>query len=158
MREKMVERVGPPPEQDASPVWAWHWYYGRRNPRPDLRCAGHLSKGARGVRIEIEVDPEAVVLSDFIDWHAVLNDWHLAATPDDDDAFDADLGAKGLDHGNCCSAPEITARIRESWDLVFDLKRYVPEYTRPPDERYVQATLWEVRMDQVRDVTPFVSR
>jgi hypothetical protein len=154
----MTERIGPPPEQDASPVWAWHWYAGSRRPKPDLRYRGHLGKGEAGVRIEIEADPEAVVLSDFIDWHAVLNNWHLAASPDDDDAFDAALKTKGLDHGNYRSDPEVAANIMKSWELVFDLERHVPEWTRPPDERMIQAALWEVRMDQIREVSPFVSR
>jgi hypothetical protein len=158
MRERMARQVGPPPAPDVCPVWAWHWYYGRRKPRPDLRYRGHLEKGAGGVRIEIECDPSDVLLSDFADWHAVLSNWHLAASPDDDDAFDAALKTKGLDHGNCGSDPEVAAEITASWERVFDLQRHVPGWTREPDERYVQATLWEVRMDQVRDVTPFVSR
>ena len=158
MRERMIERIGPPPEPDGYPVWAWYWYYSKRRPKPDLRCGGHLGKGERGVRIEIECDPGGVVLSDFEAWHAVLNNRHLAASPSDDDAFSAEMQARGIDWTTRLIVPDVAARVRKSWELVFDSERYVPEWTREPDERYVQATMWEVRSEQIRDVTPFVSR
>ena len=158
MRAQMVTRIGPPPEPDGYPVWAWYWYYGKRKPRPDLRYCGYLGKGDVGLRIEIECDPSDVLLSDFIDWHAVLNNRRLAASPSDDDAFSAEMQARGIDYSSRLVVPDVAARVRKSWELVFDLQRDVPEWKPPPDERYVQATMWEVRMDQVRDATLFVSR
>ena len=158
MREQMARRIGPPPEPEGYPVWAWCRYSGVRKPKPDLRYCGYLGKGEPGVRIEVECDAAGVLLSDFEHWHHVLNGWYLAASPCDDDAFSAEMRARGLDYAARLGVPDVAARVRKSWDLVFDLQRHVPEWTRPPDERYVQACLWEVRLEQVRGVTEFVSR
>ena len=58
--------VGPPPEPDCVPIWAWCQWEGKRK-KPDLRCRGHLPKGQPGVRLELEVlyvsivhDPEGI--------------------------------------------------------------------------------------------------
>lgn len=158
MIDQMAQRIGPPPEPGGYPIWAWHWYYGKRRPKPDLRCGGHLGKGEPGVRIEFEAKTDEVLLSDFEAWHAPLNNCYRAASSEDAEAYRAELAARGLDIGNRDSDPEIVARVRKSWERIFDLDHHVAEWTRPPDERYVQACLWEVRLDRVRDVTPFVSR
>jgi len=157
MRGQMTRRIGPPPEPDGQPVWCWRWYNGQRAAKPDLRFSGHLGKGEKGVRIEFECEPGALLLSDFEDWHAVLNRSYLAASPADDNAFDAELKARGLDYGSSLADPEIAGRIRRSWNRVFALNRHVPDWKPPPGERFVQACLWEVRLDQVRDTTDFVS-
>jgi len=45
---------------------------------PDLRSCGHLPRGIPGIRLELEVEEERVLLSDFSMWHAVLNQTYLA--------------------------------------------------------------------------------
>jgi hypothetical protein len=159
MREQMAARIGPPPEPDGYPVWAWYRYAGEKKPRPDLRCGGHLCRGVRGVRIEIECAPETVLLSDFSEWHAVLSHRYIAASEAEADAFDDErLIANRVWHNSCASRPDFVARIRASWERIFDLERYVEGLTSELEGRMIQACLWQGRMDQVRDVTPFVSR
>ena len=61
----------------------WGWY----SPRPDLRHSGHLERGTKGVRLELEIDPNEVLLSDFDAWHSVLNRGYLGLSEVEDDAW-----------------------------------------------------------------------
>ena len=45
-----------------------------------LAVCGHLPKGERGVRLELQVADDRVLLSDFDLWHYVLNYWYLPET------------------------------------------------------------------------------
>ena len=64
MAEKMRSRIGPPPERDCLPIWAWQQWEGVERKKPDLRAGGHLAKGERGIRIEFEqADDSALLLS-----------------------------------------------------------------------------------------------
>jgi hypothetical protein len=158
MIARMRERLGPPPEPDGFPVWAWYRYGGVKKPRPDLRRRAHLDKGVRGVRIAFECEPKTLLLSDINTWTLVLNGSYVTTSEDDAESYHAEVKARGLDYGDRWSDPKIAAKIVRSWDKIFHLRRYDPDWLRPPDERSIQACLWEVKMSQVRDVTEFVSR
>ena len=54
------------------PRWAWY-KYDETKYRPDLRYSGYLKKGVKGVMIEFEESFENVLLTDFDEWHLVLN-------------------------------------------------------------------------------------
>ena len=58
------------------PIWAWYQWEGSRR-KPDLRASGYLPKGEPGVRLELRVADDRVLLSDFDLWHYVLNYWYL---------------------------------------------------------------------------------
>jgi hypothetical protein len=158
MREQMVKRIGPPPEPGVFPIWAWSQYHGSAKQRPDLRCGGHLPRGERGVRIEVECAPETALLSDFVLWHRVLGHLHVAASWAEDEAFDAELRASGVWHDDCASRPDFVARIRASWERIFDLEWYVEGLASEPEDRMIQACLWQLRVEQVRGVKEFVAR
>ncbi|MEA1894498.1 MAG: DUF3841 domain-containing protein [Euryarchaeota archaeon] len=64
------------------PIWAWH------HPKPDLRRSGHLPRDTMGVRVEILVNSDRVLLSDFEAWHAVLNCWYLSLSEEGSDSWD----------------------------------------------------------------------
>ncbi len=54
--------------------------------------------------------------------------------------------------------PEYHGRIVKSWDRIFDLG-WVEEYvTGPVDSKSIQATIWQVDLNQVSQVTRFVNR
>jgi len=73
MRQQMRSRI--PSYGGRYPWWGW------ARPKPDLRRAGHLPRGTRGVRLELELSDEEVLPSDpstgsghrFDAWHVVLN-------------------------------------------------------------------------------------
>jgi hypothetical protein len=52
--DQMKMRLGPPPEPGCFPIWAWYQWENESRRKPDIRAAGHLSKGQKGVRIEFE--------------------------------------------------------------------------------------------------------
>lgn len=100
------------------PIWAWYKYDEKF--RPDLRRRGHLAKGDGGVLIEFEESFDKVLLSDFMNWHLVLN----------------------------------TDKETKAWQTIFinpnDKKRIA--------KSVVQASLWQVKIEQVKSVKEFTAR
>jgi len=101
MAEQMMRRLKTArPSTDAMPIWAWYQWEGRRR-KPDLRANGHLARGERGVRVELEVADGRVLLSDFDLWHYVLNYWYLPKSEKDGEAFEKKLTRLGLSFYHC---------------------------------------------------------
>jgi hypothetical protein len=162
MIDQMTKRVGPPPSRHTMPLWAWCQWLDARHAKPDLRARGHVSRAERAVRIEFEIAEDRVLLSDFDLWHHVLNHWYIPASQRDDRRFDADL-ARWSDNPAAPHRlqrhPNIRNQIQKSWTRIFDLawrNRYAGAH--PRRDRAIQATLWELRLDMVRDTTPFIGR
>jgi len=147
LSSEMFHRIGPAPANIKYPLWAWYQWNWDKN-IPDLR-SHHLLKGEKGVRIKFEVDDDKVLLSDFDAWHFVLNYWYLPSSKKDGDSFDAELKQKPL----LC----FHDRIKKSWKKIFENGelRYV---SGPRRKRSIQATMWELRRDQVRETKFFVGR
>ena len=145
MASQMHRRIGPAPAGIQYPVWAWYQWEGRRK-RMDLRQSGYAKRGTPMVQITFEADTKDFLLSDFDDWHIILAKNYIADNEQDWDDFYANDG----DHR--------TDEIIASWDKVFDLNRYEPNWDPEPDRRTVQATLWEVRMSQVKKVEHFIAK
>ena len=130
------------------PVWAWHSWDGQRRRRPDLRSAGHLHPGTRGVRIELDVTPTKVLSSCFDMWHAALNGWYLSLSADEEEKIVRDMEAGRISVDN----------MRRSWERMFDLECGDPEWRGKPGGRSIQAATYEFRLDEAREVTHFVAR
>jgi len=163
LADRMEAMVRHRPHPLALPLWAWRQYDGAVHARPDLRSSGHLPRGAKGVRIEFEIDDDAVVLSDFEMWHFVLNGQYIADDKVDSDAFDASLAKKWRSLGcwNQDLPQRHRRRIEASWEKIFDLDRAWDEDwwgCIGRDERHVQATFWAIDIGMVRKVDKFVSR
>lgn len=155
--EQMKTRIGPQPESDAFPIWAWYQWEGRKK-KPDLRSGGYLPKGEWGVSIEFEVCDKRVLLSDFDLWHYVLNYWYLPRSLAEGDRFEAELAERGLSFYASKPLPDINyhRQIVESWQRIFDLDWHEEEITARP--KSIQATLWELRLDDVRAIRTFKAR
>ena len=72
------------------------WGSGIRRSRT-FRQYGQLALGKPGVRIELELPRERVLLPDSETWHCVLNRWHLSRSWRE--SKDWDRKVKGLDQG-----------------------------------------------------------
>ena len=144
MSAQMRNRIGAAPDGVQYPVWAWYQWEGQRK-RRDLRCSGYANRGIPMVQITFEADPRDFLLSDFDAWHFVLNNNYLADNKADWDAF-------------CAIREPQTDQITASWDKIFDLNRYTPNWDLEPEFRSVQATLWEIRMSQVIKVEHFLAK
>ncbi len=160
MAQQMMSRIGPPPEPDCLPIWAWFQWEGRHRRKPDLRAAGHLGKGERGIRVELEYPDSRALLSDFCLWHYVLSYWYLPALEADGDAFEAELAAHGLSFFNQKPLPDAHyhSTVVGSWDRIFDLDWSEPDLSEPMEQKSIQATVWEVKREQVKNHKHFTSR
>jgi small-conductance mechanosensitive channel len=153
---EMEKRLGQRPEQESYPVWAWkHW--NGLYVRPDLRFSGHLEKGTRGVRLEIDIPDEQVVLSEFGKWHYVLNYWYLAETDQDWEAFNKEINKRGLNYFRQKPLPDpyYHQKIVDSWQRIFDIE---PKNEDERRDLSIQATFWELKLEQVRKVDFFIAR
>jgi hypothetical protein len=112
------------------PFWAWH-SYGAPGRRVDLRTYYPVGPW---VRLTLNVPDELVLLSDEVDWHAVLNNWYLSASEAEYDRIEA------LEDAGVLQQSEKEA----SWQRIFDLTQWGdPDWNGLASERYVQAcTPW----------------
>jgi hypothetical protein len=81
----MATRIGAPRDGVKYPVWAWY-VQEIKHKKLDLRreCRENGSSGEKMVCIELVVPESQVVLSDFYDWHMVLNQGLISYTEDAD--------------------------------------------------------------------------
>lgn len=138
MSEQMSARIGKPPHGVSYPVWAWYRQNGVRK-RPDMRSCGRC--GAAGtpiVLITFEIPDNQVLLSDFDMWHCILCNAYLATGEKDDDSFNGSEEAK-----------------RKSWNRVFDIDAESGYWL---GNKMTQATVWEIRKEQVIKAEHFISR
>ena len=144
MADHLAQKV-PPPPGCRFPLWAWYRWNGAARAKPDLRAAGHLPPGRRGVRIAFSMSPSQVLLSDFDAWHAVLNGVPFVPEGGDYDAAMNRFGElEGAERGKF---------LRSTWEGIF-----LPAVTQWPDDASIQAVFWELGRDQVREVTSFRAR
>lgn len=127
MIKHMTNVIGEQENSATHPIWAWYKPDGE-NKKPDLRTESFRNYGDHLSLIELEVPDEKVVLSDFVQWHSVLNkfpalsDEEWEAIGDDDDF-----------------TPEYT---ESTWPMIFDISH----------SRYVQATFWSIEPEYLRKV------
>lgn len=143
--QEMIQRIGQPPMDVRYPVWAWYQWEGKRK-RMDLRRAGHAERGTPMVQIEFEAEVGTFLLSDFDSWHAVLSNRYLANDEDEWDQFYAL-------HPN----PK-QEDMQPSWERIFNLTRYTPGWDYRPEEKSIQATLWQIELSQVKKVEHFIAK
>ena len=143
---QMEKRIGPAPKGVTLPVWAWYKIDGQRI-KPDLRC----ERGSCGqdnedyICLEIEIPDQDVVLSDFDGWCAVLNNWLISYSREEDEMQKAVY--KGL------SDVEKEEYKDQNWQCIFDISPmendwFIRGY-------WIQATFWELKREQIRKTTYF---
>jgi hypothetical protein len=140
MREEMLARLGPPPAPVLYPIWAWYRYDDKRRCNP-------ASAADNPVLLQIEIPDDQVLLSNFDSWHCVLNGFYFARTEREERRFERSYEAAGLTPQNVQTDPDFGRAIRESWRLIFQ-PRLRTIHTSSPF--CIQATFWELRLDQVR--------
>ena len=157
MQGQMRKRLWPPPSSACFPLWAWFQWQGSNKKRPDLRFSGHLPRGDTGVLIEFHADAAEVILSDFELWHYVLNYWHLPNSIADEARFDAILASLAAN-----TPSEVTIRnrsfhsdIQKSWERIFNIQWSKPDIASEFTEKQIQATLWRLNRNKVRNFTIF---
>lgn len=126
--------------------------------KPDLRSSGHLEKGKIGYRIEIQKNKNEVLLSDFELWHYVLNNWYLPESEEDSKAFDKRIQLQYPMTSDDDIKNFEKKVIEDSWGKIFDMSFEDPYIASPFDEKSIQATFWELSIEEVIKVDKFKSR
>lgn len=143
MAGKMAEKIAPPPEGvEAWPVWAWFKKdeTGAVNPNDEEYEDQDLWL------LTFEANSDEVVMSDFVDWHNVLNGWYLPnrhvedGGEAEDEAFCNELETAGIEWAERPYPPEYWDRVTKSWDRVFEVNG---------SNSGVQATFWVLNASQV---------
>lgn len=161
---QMVKNMGAPPKGVKYPVWAWYQWEGKRR-KPDMRRGGYAERGKRIVRLTIDVDSQAVLLSDFDLYHYPLNFAYLGLK-EEDSAFERECGKSGFsiqDVRDCSiDTSEMTAlreKMFNSWERIFDLDLESNDWViQPMSKKSIQATLWYVTKDQIKSADEFIAR
>jgi hypothetical protein len=150
LAEQMIRRVGLPPEGVKYPFWAWHtleW----KNQKPDLRRMEFRGYIGDQVCLELAVPDTSVLLSDEEAWHDVLNDRYYGNSTNEQE-FEAECEwFESLPPG------EQDRVKRKSWEEIFNVS---PPFENDWDWRgkYIQATFWELRLDQIIAIRHFKGR
>ncbi len=147
LAQQMAVRVGPPPDGVLYPIWAWHTIDGK-NQKPDLRRSGYKSYDARPVCLELQIPDNQVLLSNFDAWHIVLNDGYYFDYTNEEEADIQDAWFDSL-------PPDEQTNVKtKSWEKIFDI--FSPN--ADSEGFYVQATFWELRLEQVVSIRHFKGR
>ena len=159
MKRQMNERIEYHSEDNQYPIWAWYQFVNIEKKRPDLRETGFLPKGVTGYRIELEKDAKDVLLSDFELWHTPLSFKSFIGNSELE-ALDFKkelLQEFGTD--SFSALPDgVKAKIEKSWEKVFDMEFEVAYWAAPFEEKQIQATFWELNLDEIKKVDRFKAR
>lgn len=156
MSEKMLNTGLVPPHGVRYPVWAWYQWEGKRK-RRDMREGGHAKRGEKIVQLTIDIDDADVLLSDFDLFHYPLNGWYLPTNESDDLAFENHYKSLGYSHQDMSNPKvqtndmkKLRAAIVLSWDRIFQLEKEDDGWLYGKNEgKSIQATFWELRLEQV---------
>jgi hypothetical protein len=144
------------------PVWAWYQWRNDKQKKPDLRSSALLNRGEKGVLIEFEIEQDSVLLSDFELWHFVLNYWYLPSSLQDIGRFEEELRKINLSFYQQKPLPNevFHMEIVHSWEKIFDLDWVddEQEITCIKSDKSIQATIWEVKLEQIRSVREFIAK
>lgn len=134
MIEQMKKRLDN--YNDEYPIWLWL-------KKPDMRSTGHMGSYTKCVRLTIELEDENVLLSDFDDWHSVLNDGFCADNEREYD--DYYLG-------------QLNLTKEESWERIFDFDRVRdPEWVGRGEREY-QGVTGRIYLSKIKKVEHFTAR
>ncbi len=150
MAEQMCKRIGQPPQGVQYPIWAWHtveW----KHTKPDLRRSEFRSYKTPQVCLEVEIADKAVLLSNEDMWPIVLNSGYYG-----DACSDEEYEAEGKWFDSLPAQEQIAVK-RQSWEKIFDVFP-ARETSWDCHGKYVQATFWELRLEQVKAVRHFVRK
>jgi hypothetical protein len=140
---EMKNHIGEPPVGVKYPICAWYLLDGK-NVKPDLRRFESRNYLGEQYIIEAEIPDSEVLLSDEEMWHLVLNNGYFSSADDITAIEEADAWLDKL------PPIEQEREKRESWQKIFD-KTLNPW-------RFVQATFWELRTEQVISARKFIGK
>ena len=166
MAHKMKEaNIYPTFDNIHYPVWAWYQWEGKRK-RLDMRKAGYAKRGEKIVQLTIDIDDKDVLLSDFDLFHYVLSYSYLPSDETDDSDFKNAYTQAGytlydLSNFQIQSSDMLLLRDRivKSWDRIFDLSKEDNGWLCGSlEKKSIQATIWQVRFEQIVKAEVFIAK
>ena len=160
--QQMTERIGAPPEGIHYPIWAFAKHQNRVDGKMDMRFDRWFYSGEI-CRLRLEIDTPRILLSDFDDWHHVLNYSYLALSEQDHNNFEHWCEKRGISFNDPSNwskdlplLREVRQMIETSWERIFDIDRKDNGSWRLPFiMRTLQATFWELRKDDIVSIERF---
>lgn len=152
MADEMRLRIGEPPIKEIRyPMWAWYQYNSAKSKKPP-RSYLDIQEGVSAY-MEIEIPDNEVLLSDFCNWHNVLNQCPLTNWKRINKKTDLLEKEAGKSLGFDDYPVEIQKEIEKSWGTIFDLDRRDKEVGRTHKRnRSIQATFWMLKPENVFSV------
>lgn len=138
MVEQMLRYGLSKPKKSNYPFWAWYKYSSEKN-KPDLRHSAHAPRDTKCVCLELEISDNLVLLSNFDLWHCVLNNIPIF----DDSEWDK----KYAEYKKLSTISQNKIK-KGSWEKIFT------DLTDSP----IQATFWELKNQDIKDVRFFTAR
>lgn len=138
--EQMARKIGSPPKGVKFPVWVWYKQnYAHRH--PDFRSYWEYDEQ---VCLELNIPEEQLLLSDFDNWHFVLNNLYLNDAESYEEWSEKDRWFDNLSLMD-------QKRVKEhSWQHIFNVDPRKGEWTQ--NGAYVQGCCWYLQKEQVRHV------
>ena len=152
MANQMGQRIGGPPIKDIKyPMWAWYQYRSAKSKMPPRSCLDIPERVS--AYMEIEIPDSEVLLSDFMNWHNVLNQYTLTNWKRIEKKIDMLEKEAGRSLSFNDYPVEIQEEIEKSWEAIFDLDRRDNEVGRTHKRnRSIQATFWMLKPENVISV------
>jgi hypothetical protein len=122
------------------PVWMWHRYEGK-NKQPDMRRLKFRQAARTMSLIACEIDEDRVLCSDEQLWHIVMSQGYISNDEEESAWFN--------EQKRHLTPSALDALKRQSWTRIFDLTGGDPAWSGEPAERYIQATTWFIRHDEI---------
>lgn len=118
------------------PIWLW-------TEKPDLRKSGHFNGGTHAVSLEVEIQSDRVLLSDFDAWHVILNNGFFALNEEEFDAY-----YRG----------EVSKTKEESWERLFDQELLTKSSWWNNAPLYFQGVTGRIEITAIKKVRTFMAR
>lgn len=146
LAEQMCRKVGPAPYGIKLPVWAWY-KQNFKNEKPDLRSERWRcgEENQDYVCMELSIDENRVMLSDFDSWVIILNDGLISASEEEYEEL--------KNKYEYLPDNEKFSFKQENWKRVFDITPYDNEWR--VCGKWIQATFWELKIEDVKLVKFF---
>lgn len=154
--DRMEERIGPKPNHDVYPTWAYYHWYGAKKKKPDLRYTGArcFAEKRTCALMTLEIPDNEVLLSDYDTWHCVLNQWYLGEEKRSGEIWDITRENKHWreykDYPNW-----LKQELYESWLNVFDMELSRKYFEIEEEHQTIQATFWQIKPEYVKEAVKF---
>lgn len=163
--ERMEEKIGPSPNDVLYPMWSYVQWRGKNRIKPDIRTLRYTVGNGMFYRLELEIPESRMVLTNYDEWHFVLNQSYISWNEAEESIFEKkEMYEKKLKQINGFYdykqySNELKSEVVNSWERIFDLRSFRDtEWLGPLDDITIQATFWKLYKSDIVKIDKFTSR